>query len=263
MNIFKKLLLTAMVCYLPCKAMAWGMLGHRIVAEIADSYLSKKARKQIMEILGNESLAMSSNWADFIKSDKTYDYLYSWHYANLGDGLSEADLHAYFAKDTATDIYTKMNLVIEGLKNKSLEKEKKVLYLRLLIHLVGDAHQPMHVGRSEDLGGNKVNLLWFNQPANLHSVWDEKLIEYQQLSYTEYAKAINYTTKAERNGWQQAGMSAWLFESYAISRQLYSEIKQPDQKLSYKYNFDHVQTLNSQLLKSGVRLAGVLNSIFG
>ena len=36
--------------------------------QIADNYLSKK-QKEIAAILGNESVAMSSNWADFIKSD--------------------------------------------------------------------------------------------------------------------------------------------------------------------------------------------------
>ncbi|WP_315816703.1 hypothetical protein [Paraflavitalea speifideaquila] len=42
MRIIKKLLLAAVLFYLPCQTMAWGMLGHRIVAQIADSYLTKK-----------------------------------------------------------------------------------------------------------------------------------------------------------------------------------------------------------------------------
>lgn len=262
MRILKKWLFVALLFYIPSQTMAWGMLGHRIVAEIADGYLTKKARRQIAAILGNESLAMTSNWPDFIKSDPSYNYLSPWHYINLKEGLTEQQLNDYLAKDTATDIFTKMNFLIGELKNKSLEADKKLLYLRLLIHLVGDAHQPMHTGRPDDLGGNRVNVLWFNQPANLHSVWDEKLIEYQELSYTEYVKAINFTTKVERKEWQSQPISQWLFESYTMSNQLYAEIKEPNQKLSYRYNFDHVQTLNERLLKGGVRLAGVLNEIF-
>lgn len=262
MRILKKWLFVALLFYIPCQTMAWGMLGHRIVAEIADGYLTKKARRQIAAILGNESLAMTSNWPDFIKSDPSYNYLGPWHYINFKEGLTEQQVNDYLAKDTATDIYTKMNFLIGELKNRSLEADKKLLYLRLLIHLVGDAHQPMHTGRPDDLGGNRVNVLWFNQPANLHSVWDEKLIEYQELSYTEYVKAINFTTKVERKEWQSQPISQWLFESYTVSNQLYAEIKEPNQKLSYRYNFDHVQTLNERLLKGGVRLAGVLNEIF-
>lgn len=262
MRIIKKLLLAGMLFYIPCQTMAWGMLGHRIVAQIADGYLTKKARRQIIGILGNESLAMSSNWPDFIKSDPSYNYLSPWHYINFKEGLSEQQVHDYLAKDTVTDIYTKLNFVIGELKNKSLEQEKKVLYLRILIHLAGDAHQPMHTGRPDDLGGNKVNVLWFNQPANLHSVWDERLIGYQELSYTEYVKAINFTSKAQRKDWQAQSIGQWLYESYTISNKLYEEIKEPNQKLSYRYNFDHIQTLNDRLLKGGVRLAGVLNDIF-
>jgi len=61
----------------------WGQTGHRVVGEIADMYLSNKARKAIREILGNESIAISSNWADFIKSDTSYNYLSPWHYINV------------------------------------------------------------------------------------------------------------------------------------------------------------------------------------
>jgi hypothetical protein len=263
MRTIRHLLIVMAFFSLPAYASAWGLLGHRITAEIAASYLTGKTRREIMAILGNESLAMSSNWGDFIKSDPSYNYLTPWHYINLKDSLDEAAVDAYLAKDTVTDVYTKLNFVVEQLKNKQLDKDKKVLYLRILVHLVGDIHQPMHTGRPEDLGGNKVTVLWFNQPTNLHSVWDEKLIGGQELSYTEYTAAINFTTKAQRLDWQKQPISAWIFESYVISRQLYKEIQQPDQKLSYRYNFDHLQMLNDRLLKGGVRLAGLLNEIFG
>ena len=256
-------LLFVLALSLPASTFAWGVLGHRITAQIADSYLTSKARRQIMAILGTESMAMTSNWADFIRSDQSYSFLSPWHYINLKDSLSEAQIDNYLAKDTATDVYTKLNFVIEQLKNKQLEQDKKVLYLRVLIHLVGDVHQPMHTARPEDLGGNRINVQWFNQPTNLHAVWDEKLIEFQQLSYTEYVAAINVTTKQQRLDWQKQPMNQWVNESYVLSRQIYSEIKQPDQKLSYRYNFDHVQQLNDRLLKGGVRLAGILNGIFG
>lgn len=262
MRIFKRLLLAGLLFYLPSQVMAWGMLGHRIVGQIADSYLSAKARRQIKAILGNESLAMCSNWPDFIKSDTAFRYLDPWHYINFKDGLTEQQLYDYLDKDTATDAYTKLNFLINELKNKSLDKGKQVFYLRLLVHIVGDVHQPMHTGRPEDLGGNRINVLWFNQPTNLHSVWDNKLVEQQELSYTEYATAINFTTKAQRKEWQSNSIKQWMFESYTISQRLYGDIKEPNQKLGYRYNFDYLDTVNDRLLKGGVRLAGVLNELF-
>ena len=69
----KQLILCSAFIYIPYASMAWGMLGHRIVGEIADSYLSPKARLAIKDILGDESMAMASNWADFIKSEPSYN----------------------------------------------------------------------------------------------------------------------------------------------------------------------------------------------
>lgn len=259
----KRIILIGLLFYLPFQSMAWGLLGHRIVGQIAESYLSTKAKNSIQQILGTESIAMTSNWPDFIKSDTSYNYLSSWHYMNAPDNLSYPEFQSFLKKDTAVDAYTQLNFVIRELKNKQLSQDKKLLYLRLLIHIAGDVHQPLHLGRKADLGGNLIKVLWFNQPTNLHSVWDEKLIDFQQLSYTEYAHAINHTTIAQRKKWQQEPISEWLYESYTLSEKLYSEITEPDQKLSYRYNFDHIAELNEQLLKGGVRLAGLLNQLFG
>jgi len=258
----KGLVIIGLFIYLPIESMAWGQLGHRIVGEIADSYLTPKAKLAVKNILGNESIAMASNWADFVKSDTAYKYLSSWHYIDFKSGLSEADFKSYLATDTLTDAYTKLNFIIKQLKNNKLGQENKKMYLRLLIHIVGDVHQPLHIGRPEDLGGNKIKLSWFNQPTNLHAVWDDKLIESQQLSYTEYVKAINYTTSAQVAKWQKEPIGAWLFQSYQIAEKLYPEVA-PDDKLSYRYTYDHLSILNNQLLKGGIHLAGLLNQIFG
>lgn len=262
MKTIKKIVLFCLFLSVPFFAMAWGVLGHRIVGEIASSYLTPKAKAEIRKILGTESMAITSNWADFIKSDSTYNYLSSWHYINLDKGLSRDQVLNYLKTDTATDVYTRINFLAKELKNGQLPLEKKKMYLRLLIHFVGDVHQPMHAARKEDLGGNRVRVNWFNTPTNLHAVWDESLINFQQLSYTEYTAAINHTTAKQRQQWQKQPLSEWIAESYEISEQLYPEITEKDQRLSYNYNFRHIQTLNERLLKGGVRLAGLLNSIF-
>ena len=262
-NNFKKATLIAFFFYLPFQSMAWGVLGHRIVGEIADSYLTKKAKREMYKILGTESIAMSSNWADFIKSNPAYGYLYNWHFINFDGGLTQEQVLAYLDSDTATDAYTKINFMVAELKKKELSQENKLLYLHMLIHIVGDIHQPLHVGRPQDRGGNKVKVLWFSDSANLHQVWDEKLINFQQLSYTEYATAINHSTKDQRKEWQSEPVSTWIYHSYQYAEKIYSDIKKPDQKLDYKYNYDYIAIVNSQLLKGGIHLAALLNEIFG
>ncbi len=261
-KILKQTAILLICIYLPFHSMAWGVLGHRIVGQIADSYLTKKTKRSIASILGNESVAMSSNWADFIKSDPAYKYLSNWHYVNIKGGLSQNEVISLLETDTATDAYTKINFLVKELKNKELPQADKVLYLRVLIHLVGDIHQPLHVGRLDDLGGNKIKVSWFNDPYNLHQIWDEVLINFQQLSYTEYASSINFASKEQRRAWQQEPMSLWFYQSYQYVEKIYADVKPAEEKLGFQYNFKYKSILDEQLLKGGVHLAGLLNDIF-
>ena len=262
-TMLKKTAILFLLLALSLQTFGWGSTGHRVVGHIADSHLSCKAKRNIRKILGTESVAISSNWADFIKSDSTYKYLDSWHYVNIKSGLNNAEFTKYLEEDTKTDAYTKLNFLIGELKNKQTSIENKRFYLRLLIHIAGDIHQPMHVGRLEDLGGNRIKAFWFADATNLHALWDTKLIEFQNLSYTEYSANINHASKAQRRAWQQQPMTEWLFESYQIAEKLYEGVKQKEPRLSYRYDFENIEMLNQLLLKGGVRLAGLLNEIFG
>jgi hypothetical protein len=260
-NIARRILFIGLLCYLPIQSWAWGLLGHRVVGEIAQTYLKNKTSREVKSILGHESLAMASNWADFIKSEPAYNYISNWHYINLSAGLSSEKLQTYLQTDTLTDAYTRIRYLSAELKDKSLEQDKKAMYLKLLIHLVGDLHQPMHTGRFEDLGGNRFQVTWFGQPSNLHRVWDSDLIGSQELSYTEYARSINFIDKSRLFQLQNERVNIWVEDSYKISEQIYSTVKNDD-KLGYRYIYDYIAVADQQLLKGGVRLAALLNDIF-
>jgi nuclease S1 len=260
-----KVLLAVILFYFPLKAMCWGQLGHRIVAEIADRYLTAKTKTAIKKILGDESIAIASNWPDFIKSDSTFKYLDPWHYINFEKNLTYDQIKDVLKKDTASvkDAYSAIVFLTKQLKKKNLALDKKQMYLKLLIHIVGDVHQPLHVSPVGTTGGNDIKLQWFGQASNLHRVWDSDMIDEQQLSYTEYATYLNHTTPTQRKKLQADPLSKWLFESYTIAEQLQNEITENNPRLSYRYNYDHIKLLNEQLLKGGIRLAGLLNDIFG
>lgn len=241
---------------------AWGLLGHRIVGEIADKHLTSKARKNIQRILGNESVAMCSNWADFIKSNPDFDSLGKSHYINFNSGLSYKQFVHSLDNNREQNAYNSIVYIKNALKNESLNDSLKKAYLKLLIHFVGDIHQPLHTGRPGDQGGNKIRVFWFGDNINLHHLWDERLIEYQQLSYTEYVAWINHPTTRQLNLWMQQPIADWLYESYLLATKIY-EATPEGSKLKYRYNYDFVEDMNLQLLKGGVRLAGILNEIFG
>jgi hypothetical protein len=262
-NFFKRLAIGVALLYTPLFTMAWGAEGHRVCGQIADSYLTAKARQAIKAIMGDKSIAIGSNWADFIKSDPNYSYLSTWHYVDFDKAYTYPEMQEFLQHDADTDAYTKLEFLIGELKKKDLSKENKLLYLHMLIHIVEDVHQPMHTGHTTDQGGNAVKLTWQNNPTNLHSVWDSELINFQQLSYTEYAAAINHTTSERRTEWQKAPISQWLYESNQLAEKIYADTKPGDNLKSFNYNFKYIGTVKEQLLKDGVRLAGILNQLFG
>src|SRR5689334_418599 len=111
-SLSRRIILFVLVCSMSFSSFGswwWGLTGHRVVGEIAERHLTAKARKAIKGILGNESLAMASNWADFIKSDSSYNYLNPWHYMNLRGGMTRTELMDMLAPDTGINLYAKMN----------------------------------------------------------------------------------------------------------------------------------------------------------
>ena len=261
MKTYNRFLLVIILFLAPFSVSAWSAIGHRIVGQIAENHLTGKARKAVISILGTESLAMASNWGDFIKSDSRYDSLYNWHFVNLPAGLNKDGVFSYLETEKEPNVYNKSLEMIRILKNKQSSLDQRKFALRMLVHMVGDLNQPMHTARKEDLGGNKVYVTWFGEKSNLHRVWDDQLIDYQKLSYTEFVEAIDFPTKQDLILSKSKTLKDYVYGSFEICNKIYEATK-PEAKLSYKYNYDFVDTLNSQLLAGGLCLANVLNDTF-
>jgi hypothetical protein len=213
MKIFRKIGAVAILFCLPFTTFAWGVNGHRITGEIAYSYLTPKAKLALKEILGDESLPIASNYADFIRSDENFKYTENWHFLDMDKAYTQAEMKAYLAADTEVDAYTKINSLLADLKKKDLSKKDHLFDLRMLVHIIEDIHQPMHTAHKTDKGGNDIKVSWFGKTTSLHTLWDSELINFQQLSYTEYANAINHTTAAQRAEWQGSPMSTWFLKA--------------------------------------------------
>lgn len=244
-------------------ASAWGTTGHRVIAEIAENHLTGKAKRNIKKLVGNQPLAYWSNWADFIKSNPDWKMADTWHFVNFEAGMDRTAFDQSLENSTDQNLYKRTKLIIEDLKNhkqNSLQKNQENLYF--LLHLVADGHQPFHIGRQEDLGGNKIEVEWFRKKTNIHAVWDSDLIEFQNYSYTEYVEVLDFRDKKYNKLLVEGSLEDWLYDSYLKTEHLYSTVKPGDQ-LWFKYNYDHVAILEEQLLKAGLRLAKVLNEVFG
>lgn len=235
----------------------WGPTGHRTTGKIAENHLTKKAKRKIDKLLKGESLAFVSTYADQIKSDRKYNKYYTWHYVNFPvGGTYEAS-----EKNPKGDIITGINHCIKVLKDKKSSEEDKRFFLKMLVHLVGDLHQPLHVGRAEDKGGNTIQVRWFSKGSNLHRVWDENMIEEWNMSYDELAKNAQDLSKAQIKAIEEGSVIDWMYESRKLAEEVYKSVK-PGQKLRYRYSYDYFPVVRQQLQKGGIRLAKILNDIF-
>ncbi|MBT3501381.1 MAG: S1/P1 Nuclease [Candidatus Marinimicrobia bacterium] len=234
--------------------MAWGRTGHRIVGKVAETYLTKNTKNQIKKLMGHHDLSRLSNWADEIKSDPDWKHAWDWHFCTIPDGQEYIS-----GKNTGVAI-EKVNEFIATLNNKKASKKNKQIALKFFIHLVGDLHQPLHVGNGNDRGGNDIKLKWFDEETNLHSIWDSKLIQHQNLSYTEYVDYllldINYSNIRK---WQGDSLMVYINESKNYRNQCYDF---SGKKLKWDYFYNNKELLELRLLQGGARLSGELNRIF-
>lgn len=235
-------------------AFGWGKTGHRVVGEVAQLELSEDGKKFVSSIIGNESLAQISNYPDFLRSDPKMKKYNSWHYINIKKNQT-------FKKYTPSkkgDILVGIKTCLNKLKKSSIALKEKRFYLSYLVHLVGDLHQPLHVGFNKDKGGNLVKLKWFGAKVNLHQIWDEKLIDMQELSYTEYTKFL-FNIYSNKSVYLAGEIKDWAQESHDYAKEVYNYDKK--RYWEYHYNFAHKKMLDQRLYQAGRRLAVMINDL--
>ncbi|WP_345951276.1 S1/P1 nuclease [Mucilaginibacter sp. PAMB04274] len=240
--------------------MSWGSIGHRTVALIADNHLNPKAKAVVKELLGEQSMADVSSWADQVRNQPEFKHTEPWHYVNAPLGLSYHDFAQLVTNQSKDNVYTAIEKEIAILRDGSSTHLQQADALKFIIHFVGDLHQPMHVSRAEDKGGNTIQLQYEGQGTNLHSLWDGKMIATSGMTDIQLAKADDNLTPAAIAKLQKDPLMQWLWESYQISSKLYAEIEQ-NNKPGKDYYDSHMPIVHERLQKAGIRLAGLLNEV--
>jgi hypothetical protein len=300
------------------RAWAWGDLGHETVGQIAEANLSDHAKSAVLDILGPELLAIAATWPDAVRDDSDFDGFKPYHFVEIPTGKSyeamSSDEHS--DKDAYT-VLSKFSLVLKGKAGRT----QKMIALRYLVHVVGDVHQPLHVGNGADRGGNLCEVYWSEasqkskRSKNLHSVWDGSLVDAVADDFhTVKDHAIFEATGKEKSTYygfrdlskdllaeanlsaedikkiQSSGPLDWIKESQGLRAQVYPDggqkVSDDRSRLYCKYTtagdqidgskfdaekvplLDDVykktakQIVKTQLLHGGLRLAGMLNTIF-
>jgi len=255
---FRFLIIVLSVSAFASQVMAWGSTGHRVTGAIAEPMLSETARAQVRNILGVESLAEASTWPDFMRAspDKFWQReARSYHYVTVPKGKTYQQVGA----PDRGDAVTALKKFAAILQDPGASRDEKALALRFTIHLVADLHQPLHAGNGKDRGGNSFSVVYFDNPTNLHSVWDSTMLDREKLSYSEKSKWLqSKMTEDQISAWSTADPLVWISESTKLRDQIYPK----QQIISWEYTFNHIGMIDQRLSQAGVRLAVYLNELF-
>jgi hypothetical protein len=252
---------------------AWGGQGHRLVALIATDRLTPAARRNVEWLLGPESLADVSSWADRY-NEGVYQTFY-WHFVNIPPEATSYDrdrdcprqpgvaegARADAWRDCAVDriLYNKARLA-----DTMLDRADRAIALKFLVHFVGDLHQPFHalgVGH----GGNDIPVTVFgaetcgNNPCNLHGVWDGSLMAHRGLDDARYLSTLQ--DQIRQHGWESraAGDAAeWAMQSHGLAK---AALLPPHGIVDEAYYRAHIPDVDQRLTLAGLRLAALLNEI--
>ena len=255
---------------------AWGVQGHRLVALVATAHLSTGARADVRWLLGDETLADVSSWADTIVADQNQTGL--WHYVNMPaeataysrdrDCPRQAGVQPGARNDKWRDcVVDRIQYHEEQLKDRRLDRADRAIALKFLVHFVGDLHQPLHaVGLAR--GGNGIPVIVFGSPncqlpdrppvpCNLHGVWDSSLIAHRQLTDRQYVAELSRQIRANRWNQSPVGSAAdWAMESFNLAK---PAILAPQGAVDEAYYRAQIAVVDQRLAIGGIRLAALLN----
>jgi len=257
------LLLLAFVVALggPRTARAFGPTGHRIVGFVADRYLCPETRGALKPLLAGQTLAEAGTWPDRIRRSPEWQHTKPWHYINVSDGGSVARE----ARRKPDNVLAALARFEAELADTSLDDRQRGLALRFVAHFVADIHQPLHVGRAGDRGGNEIPVLIGKRKSNLHAVWDAELLKISgSLGPREWAYRQPLTDAAEVLRRQRDAPLDWARESQALRPRVYAFDLDGEGPYSLSPGYlEGARALVAERLQlAGIRLAGRLNAAF-
>ncbi|WP_144606000.1 S1/P1 nuclease [Algoriphagus algorifonticola] len=239
------------------QSFAWGQLGHYLIGLMAQRQMKESTVKRVEKIIYPMSIARSGTWMDEIRSDSTFNYATTWHYLTSKNGEYDP-AH----QEKGGDAYEAIQRLKNELKAGGLTPQQEAEKLKMLIHMVEDIHQPLHVGTGEDRGGNDVKIEFFGNPTNLHALWDSGMIERQGMSYSEIANELyrRITPELQRH-YQSASMQDWLKEAVSLRPMVYDLPE--NKRISYSYMYQYYHVAEERMVAASVRLAQILEEIYG
>lgn len=247
----KQLILIVLFSLISFFSFGWGEVGHHIIAQIAKVHVSKNIQDSVNKYLGAMSWESASTWMDDMRRNPEYAYFKTWHYINI-----EKDMPYDSTKTETDNVYVQLQTAINNLKNKKNLSPEQITYnLKILFHLIGDFHQPLHVGYGVDRGGNEIKVYFLGKRTNLHAIWDTDIIEHTNISFDE-VNALSEKKIYKKMG--EFNLMQWMTQT----RKMLVAVYNFSNPIESKYIEDSKSIIKHQLLLAGLRLAQILTITF-
>lgn len=255
------LLLAGTLLFAP-PAAAWSAFGHRLVAQLAYNQLSAPVRRQVDALLALEpgaDIASIAPWPDEIRKQPGYERTGPFHYVNFPQHSCRYDA-ARDCPDGAC-IVAALPRYIDTLGDANRSDPERLEALKFVVHLVGDAHQPLHAGNRPDRGGNRFQIQLQprgpgkSEGTNLHAVWDYHILRSAERDMRQWLAALEPAVAAATTG--NGDVREWAEASCALLDQEHLYPARPG-KLSQAWLEQKRPIAEHQIVLAAARLAKVL-----
>lgn len=167
------LVLAVVGAVVPSPAQAWGKEGHAIVAAIAQAHLTPAARAEVQRLFDavepGATLESVASWADETRNHATA----GWHFTDFPDGHCHYEPAVECRDGNCLVGALQRQLGVLGDRKADIEARERAL--KYVVHLTGDAAQPLH-NLARDRGGNAYQVQFNGRGTNAHAVWDSGLL---------------------------------------------------------------------------------------
>lgn len=266
-------------------AWAWGEQGHRITGLVAEMLLTANARNELHALMGSTDLAAMSVVMDRQKDslDERLPGSRGWHYDNRPVCEARARRADYCPDGHCASV--QIARYYRQLIDRHSSLDERRFAVQVLVHLVGDVHQPLHASDHDDRGGNDVRVA-FTLPSgqqrqvNLHAAWDTDFVRAAFTTPDERRIAQQLVSNAGHaaiRAMQKGAAAQWMAETYAIAQEssygrlpgfacgnggTAADFAAERLPLDADYVANATSVVPKQLLRGGARIAYLLNRAF-
>ena len=251
-----------LVISMPLQVHAWGPEAHRAAATITAERLCPSAAMELEPLLDGQTLPEASIWPDRIRGESRWAHTRDWHYVNIEDD----EPFSVLADETPGRgrLLQAIRDNLARLADTEGNDESRRHALAFVLHLVADLHQPLHVGRAEDRGGNMRNVSFAGRETNLHRLWDGGLLRSAALRVDDYQRSLAALVALGARYWEDGTLEDWAEESRRLRPWVYDfDARRRVPLISRRYAETGRQLSALRIAQAGVRTAWLLNRLWG